>query len=486
MGRFLLISLLILLSACSRGPDETTLRADLNQRLEQAFGPDSISIAQFKRQGSSTDNQTTTENERRLIYFDAILKLDKARDFGSWDSPGIANLISLLGAGPRGIKGIASGGNQAGDLLKVHGSLIYQHEDNGWQLVAPQGYSQAQTGHTDSSDSDREQLINTISSSLKLGDDNDKQRQVISEEMNRSLNNIEGRISRMQQGYPLAGGPSSGQYSRFAKALSAIGKSHNINIHPLTTEGGIENLQMLRDGEVILALSQSDAAWQAYSGSGAFSRAGADAELRSLANLYPEPVHVLTTGQGPSSIAQLRGKRVNLGQLGSASRDTALAVLAAHGVQISDLEQATSLNLQEALDALRTGKIDALVQVIGLPADALRSAAERFKLRFIPLQTEAIAQLTQARAGTFAFTISANSYAQQAQSISTVAVSSMLISNASLSAPEAEQLVALIFQNRLGWAELGSAQGAQLSARHALNSYGIPLHDGVSQALLKR
>jgi len=486
MPRIILLGLFLLLAACSQGPDAEALRNDLNQRLEQTLGPDSVSITEFRRQGSAPAAPAKDGAERRVLYFDATLKLNKDRDFSSWDVPGVASLVSLLGAGPRGLSGIESGGNHAGDQLQVHGSMIYQDSPQGWQLHAPHGFSQPPTdGPVSEEDSSREQLISAISTALNLSPEGSgpEDRKIIAEEMTRSLSSIEGRIARSHNGFALAGGPESGQYSRFAKALAKLAKQRKIIIRPLLTDGGTVNLQMLREGTATLALSQSDVAWQAFNGIGPFAGKGAYGSLRVLANLYPEPVQVLVKAEGAQRISDLRGKRINLGLPGSASRDTALAVLAAHGLQPEDFSEITSLNLQAALTALRDDRLDGLIQVIGLPADAIRAAGEDMHLRLLPLEAKAVEQLLQSRPGTLAFNIASGSYPEQKKAVSTLAVSSLLLCDTSLASKEAESLVKLILEPKLSWLQLGSIQGAQISPAHALQSYGLPLHDGVAQAV---
>jgi TRAP transporter TAXI family solute receptor len=485
--RILMLGLLLLLAACSQGPDAQTVQDDLNQRLQEALGPDSVSIIDLKRQGSAPGGKAADGAERRVVYFDATLELNQDRDFANWEAPGVASLVSLFGAGPRGLSGIESGGNQAGDQLLVHGSLIYQLTPEGWQLQVPLGFSAESPPKSvaGSGDVAREQLILAIGTALNLKPERvgEIDRRIIDEETARTLSSIKGRIARSKNGYALASGPESGQYFRLARAMAKLAKEQDILVQPLVTEGGIENLSLLRSNQATMALTQSDVAWQALRGSGAFTGQAPYGAMRVLANLYPEPVHVLVSADGPQKIADLRGKRINLGQPGSASRDTAFAVLSAHGLQTEDFAEVTSLDLQSALDALRDGKIDALVQVIGLPADAIRNASEKTPLRLLPLDPEAIGFLEKNRQGTFAFSIPRGSYPQQGSSIPTLAVSSLLVSDTAISAGEAERLVHELFQPHLAWLQLGSIQGTQLSRAKALQVYGLPLHDGVSEAV---
>ena len=478
---FLLITCL-LLAACSRGPDTPHLEADVSSRLQQVFG-NTLQLQQLQRRGAATDSQAPAGSERLIVYFDAEVQLQQAYDFSAWDSPGVASLISVLGAGPRGINGILSGGNQAGDRLRAHGSLIYVREAAGWQAITAQGFSppaQAREGQDNNS-----QLIGAISTALHLapGGTSVQTRQIIQEEVGVALNNIQGRLTRMEQGYALAGGPTHGQYSRFAEAFSSLLKGHNLKLTPLLTDGGVDNLRLLRAGKVQLALSQSDTAYQALHGIGPFARDGADTQLRALASLYPEPLHVLVRADGPQRVADLRGKRVNLGLPGSASRDTALAVLAAHGLQPTDLASSGELDLQSALTALRDGQLDALLQVIGTPADTISAASDALDLRLLPLEPAAIAALQSSRPGTFAFTLAAGSYPRQPQPVTTLAVSSLLLTEQTLTSREAEQLLNLLFSPDTQWLSLGSVQGSQLSPRQPLAPIGIPLHKGALEVL---
>lgn len=486
MLRILTIALLALLAACSRGPEQQALEADLRQRLEQAFPADSLSLVALQRRGSASDAHAAPGEARLLVYFDAELRLERDLDFGSWDSPGVASLISALGAGPRGLSGIESGGNQRGDLLRAHGSLIYREQDGAWQAVVPQGFSAPRAPQTSAAASPREALVLAISTALNLapGGTGSAERKVISDELERSLTNIQGRLGRLHSGYPLAGGPQAGQYARFAQAMSSALREQGLSILPLNTEGGLDNLHLLRAGEVLLALSQSDMAHLAVSGAGPFAEDGPNHRLRALASLYPEPVHVLVRADGElRSIADLRGRRVNLGQGGSASRHTALAVLAAHGLQPQDLAEAASLDLQQGLAELRDGRLDALIQVIGSPADNIRAASEAFSLRLLPLEPAAIARLQQERPGSFAYQLPRASYPGQAEPVATLAVSSLLLGSDQLTSREVELLVRQLFDLDRQWLQYGSVQGGQLSPDNAQRGLGVPLHEGAERAL---
>ncbi|MDO9321502.1 MAG: TAXI family TRAP transporter solute-binding subunit [Pseudomonas sp.] len=475
----------LLLMACSRGPDHASLQADLSTQLQRVFG-EQLQLTELHRRGSATDTQAPSGTERLVVYYDAELKLAKKYDFSAWDSPGAASLLSTLGSGPRGIEGIISGGNQANDALQVHGSLIYQRQGDGWQAVVAQGFKQPQ--QTKTAANDNSPLVAAISTALNLapGGSSRQTQAVIRDEVNRTLANIQARLSRQEHGYALASGAVFGQYNRFATALAALLKEKNIKLSPLLTEGGLDNLRMLREGKVQLAISQSDSAYQAVHGSGTFQDAGPNLNLRALASLYPEPLHVLVRADGPQSVTELRGKRVNLGPLSSASRSTAQAVLGAYGWQPNDFTETGELELPAALAALRDNQIDAVLQVIGTPADTISAASDALGLRLLALDPSIIAELQHSRPGTFAFSLAAGSYSRQTQAIPTLAVSSLLLSEQTLTSREAEQLVNVLFESGQQWLQLGSVQGTQLSASEEVRDLGIPLHEGAARALQQR
>src|SRR5690606_1023446 len=135
----------------------------------------------------------------------------------------------------------------------------------------------------------------------------------IQDELMMARQNIEARLARNAQGYAIAAGAEHGQYLRVARALFPL----DSRVVPLVTRGSEENLHLLRAGTVSLALAQGDAAQDAYEGVGAFVEQGPHAALRSLGSLYPEPLHVLVAADsGLTSIADLRGKRVAIGETG--------------------------------------------------------------------------------------------------------------------------------------------------------------------------
>ena len=478
-----LLGLALVLAACGGGPDSDALRKDVDARLAEALPQGGATLQDFARRGSQADTKAPAGETRRIVYFDVDLKLARDVDLGSWDGPGVAGVISALGAGPKGISGITSGGNKAGDVLRVHGTALYKREGDKWTPVATGGFKPSAAPSYATNEA--QGAAATLAAIRKVLDSapTDTTRAVIQEELTAAQAAINARLARAAQGYAIAAGPEFGQYLRFAQALS---DGKGARVVALVTRGGDDNLQLLREGKVALALAQGDAALEAHEGKGRFAGDGPFPALRAVGALYPEPVHILVRADSAlRSVAELRGKRVAVGMPGSASRGTALRVLQAHGIEVKDIS-ALELSLSDGLVALRQDRADAVIQVIGVPADSVRDALAAIPLRLLPLSERAIESLAGSRAGYFAYRIPRAAYANQKTDVPTIATAALLLAGGDLSESEVTRLTRLVFERGRDFAARGSAQGTQVSLATARQGLTVPLHAAAEKVIASK
>lgn len=482
MRRYITLLMLVAMAGCGGGPGADALRQSIDERLALALPPGTVSITALARRGSQADVEAPAGETRRIVYYDAELKLARDFDFGAWDAPGVAALVSALGTGPKGLIGLSSGGNKAGDIVRVHGTALYQRAGERWVAVATSGYQPAAApAYATNAPQGPAAILEAMRTVLDSAprDTAPAQRAVIAEELQAAYATIRARLARGREGYAIAAGPEHGQYLRFAQALAG---NERVRVVPLITRGGEENLRLLRNGNVSLALAQGDAALQLYEGKGSFIAEGADATLRAIGSLYPEPLHVLVHPDSVlASVADVKGHRVAIGERHSASRTTALRALEAHGIGIDDITP-VDLPLGDALVALRRQEVDAVLQVIGVPADNIRNALAEIPFRLIPLAESAIRALVDAKAGYFTFMIPPGAYAHQTQDVRTVATAAVLLA-AGLSDSEVSAVTRFVFEKGRDFAARGSAQGAQVSVASARQGLMIPLNIAAAKAL---
>jgi len=475
---------LLALAGCGRGPDADTAERDLAARLAQALPEGTVKLAAFARRGSQSDAKAPAGETRRIVYFDAVLELERDFDFGAWDAPGVAGIVSALGAGPKGLVGITSGGNRAGDVLHAHGSALYRRAGDAWVPVAAAGFRPvAAPALATSAPQGAAAILDEMRRVVEAAsrETSPFQRQVIEQELAAASAAIRARLVRARDGYAIAAGPEQGQYLRLAQALA--GDPGRRAVVPLITRGGEENLRLLREGKVSLALAQGDAARDAYAGTGSFAADGPHPTLRAIGSLYPEPLHVLVHGDGPLvAMADLAGRRVSIGEPGSASRTTALRALAAEGISVEDVE-ALEMPLGEALVALQRNEVDAVLQVIGVPADSVRAALAQIPLRLLPLSAGAITSLVASGAGYFPATIPRGAYAEQPDDVRTVATAALLLVGADLTDAEIGAITRDVYEQGRDFSARGSAQGVQVSPASARHGLSVPLHVAADKAL---
>ncbi len=209
----------------------------------------------------------------------------------------------------------------------------------------------------------------------------------------------------------IATGGTGGVYYPYGGGLAELIGRHvpGYTATAEVTGASVENMALIARRDSDLALALADTVVQAYSGTGRFE-GKAIPELRALAAIYPNAVHIVTLADsGIASLQDLRGKRVSVGAPGSGTEVNARALLEGNGIAYEDF-QPQRLNFNETADALRDGAIDAGIWSVGPPTSSILNLAATRAIRMIPL-TEAEIAAAQAADPVFApYTIRAGLY----------------------------------------------------------------------------
>ena len=145
-------------------------------------------------------------------------------------------------------------------------------------------------------------------------------------------------------------------------------KEHNVRCSVESTGGSVYNTRTIRNGELDFGVVQSDVQTAAMEGARAFDGDEPYGDLRSVFSIHPEPLHVMVrAGTGISSVADMKGKAVNIGNPGSGTRALADVLMAANEITPGDLGLAAELKSSEQAAALCDGNIDAAIWAAGLP-----------------------------------------------------------------------------------------------------------------------
>ncbi|MGE0726335.1 MAG: TAXI family TRAP transporter solute-binding subunit, partial [Alphaproteobacteria bacterium] len=466
--------------ARAAGPDADALRTIETERMSTAVGPDLLEVVSFRRMGGAPN----PSGDGRIAYYSARLRLTKDHSFGEWGGRNLTTLAAALGAGQRGIGGASREGNRAGDVLGVNGAMQVVERDGRWisRNTTPESTSPADH---DGPGSSARRLLVSIEAALGAvpRGTGSPGLAVIEEELGVAWRNIEGRLTRISRGYPIAGGAPGSEYERLAEAIARVTRSRpDLRFAALPSAGSVENLHMLADGRATVALAQSDIAAMAQrGGQHTFADIPALPQLRALASLYPEAVQVIVRAASPAqSVADLAGKRIAVGAEGSGARVTAETVLAAHRLP-AETTPRVPLAPDAAAAALAAGQVDALIVVTLVPARAVLRLADAGPIRLLPLAPDAIAAMTAGDGGLLIpFEVAPGAYPWIDAAVATVATPALLVTTSALTEAEAVGVLTAVFRSPGLVAAAGPA-ALQIRAETARQGVTVPLHSGADR-----
>jgi uncharacterized protein len=249
----------------------------------------------------------------------------------------------------------------------------------------------------------------------------------------------------------------------------------------VASNGSVANINAIQGGSSESGFTQSDVASWAYTGTGLYEGKPKIQDLRLIATLYPETIHIVARKDaGIKSVTDLKGKRVSLDEPGSGTLVDARLVLGAYGLTEKDIKP-EYLKPGPAGERLRDGQLDAYFFVGGSPTSALSEPAPAGGITLVPI-TGAQADKLLADYKFFAKdVVPAGAYKDVAET-QTISVNAQWVT----SAKQADELVynitkALWSDESRKQLDAGHAKGKQITLKTATTGLGIPLHPGAEK-----
>ena len=256
------------------------------------------------------------------------------------------------------------------------------------------------------------------------------------------------------------------------------GRKHGIRCAAPSTGGSNYNIGQIGQGELEFGVAQSD--WQFHASNGSSKWEGKKQDkLRAVFSVHPEPFHIIVgKDSGINTWADLKGKRVNIGNPGSGQRGTMEVLMDAHGTSTSDFKVATELTSSEQSKALCDGKIDAYGYTVGVPNAGVAIATDGCGARIINLNSDVEAKLV-ADNPFYAFaTIPAGTYKTSSSDVTTFGVKATFVSSSDVPEEVVYEVVRAVFENIDDFRKLHPAfknLDPKLMIKNALSA---PLHAG--------
>lgn len=250
----------------------------------------------------------------------------------------------------------------------------------------------------------------------------------------------------------------------------------------VSTNGSVANVEALAAGAMDMALVQADVAFWAWKADGIFSKREPMETLRALGYLYPESIHLVARADsGIETVADLKGKRVSLGEEKSGTLVESRLILNAFGLKTSELKP-VYLRPGPSADRLAAGELDAFFYVGGAPVQAIADLAAETPVRLVPIDGPTGEKLVDVFPYLSANVIPAGTYPEQEADVPTLAVGAVLVTTSAMPEALAYGITrALWHPVSLDLYKRGHAAGAGLYPSQAMENTGVPLHDGAAR-----
>lgn len=257
---------------------------------------------------------------------------------------------------------------------------------------------------------------------------------------------------------------------------------HGIRCAVESTGGSVYNVNAVRSGELDFGVAQSDVQFKAFNGQGTFEEVGANADLRSVFSIHPEPFTVVARADaGIVTFADLKGKRVNVGNPGSGQRDTMEVLMAAMGWTMGDFALASELQAAEQSQALCDNNIDAMVYTVGHPSGSIQEATTACDAVLVTVSGAEVDMLVADNPYYRTATIPGGMYRGNDNDVATFGVGATLITSASVADEVVYALVKAVFSDIDQFRGLHPAFANLDPAQMANDGLSAPLHPGAEQ-----
>ncbi len=254
---------------------------------------------------------------------------------------------------------------------------------------------------------------------------------------------------------------------------------HGIRCSVESTGGSVYNVNAIKAGELDFGVAQSDVQYNAVKGQAQFKDGGPDADLRAVFSVYPEALTVVSRKEANiKKFEDFKGKRFNIGNPGSGTRDTVMKLMDALGMKTSDFSLTSELKPDEHGAALCDNKIDGFAFVVGSPAANIQDPTTTCGAKLVPITGPAVDKLVKDYPYFAYATIPGGMYPSNPDATKTFAVMASFVSSAKVPDNVVYAMVSAVFDNFEEFKKLHPAF-ANLDPKDMISSgMSAPLHPG--------
>ncbi len=251
----------------------------------------------------------------------------------------------------------------------------------------------------------------------------------------------------------IGAGGVAGIYNQIGASICRFLKNspedHGLRCQTKATQGSVYNVRALREGNLEMAVVQSDVQFHAYKGTAEFSEDGPDTELRALFSVVPETFTVVAAkNSNITSVEDLiNNNRVNVGLPGSGGRAVFDALMQHMGWSLGDFREAAEIRTSLQAERLCAGQIDAGGFVVAHPNLSLRDAVASCEAYLVPVAGPKIDSFVAENPEFVPLSIPGGLYPSNPESVPSFGVIATVVTTSAISTETVYTVVKTVFDN---------------------------------------
>lgn len=275
---------------------------------------------------------------------------------------------------------------------------------------------------------------------------------------------------------------TTGNFYPLGVALANVWNENidEVNISAQASDGSVQNINLMQEGDIKLALSTLGVLYNAYHGKDQFE--GREfKDFRIVSTLFSDAAQfIVTENSGVESVEDLVGQPFVPGAPGSGAKDLTEKIFEGYDMTLEDV-QAEYVGYTQAADLLRDGKVIGAQVMSALPTSAAIEMLSTTNSKMISLTDEAVQKITDANDWLVEFTIPSDMYEELDADIKTVAQPSVIFVSKDMSDEIVYELTKTMWENLEGLHNTVAATKTMEIQNAASDIADLPLHPGAEK-----
>ncbi|MDL2307064.1 TAXI family TRAP transporter solute-binding subunit [Desulfovibrio sp. OttesenSCG-928-C06] len=278
----------------------------------------------------------------------------------------------------------------------------------------------------------------------------------------------------------IATGGTAGTYYPIGGAIAkAVSTNADIQATAETGNASVANINLVGTEEIEVAFVQNDISFWAYNGQLMFD-GKAKKNIRAICALYPEHVQLIATkDSGIKGLADLKGKRVSVGAMGSGVEGDIQAIFKMVGLTYDDIK-VNFLDFGATTNRFKDNQIDAGFVVAGYPTASVMDLALTKDIDLVDFDLDFMKKMQAEYPFLVPSIIPAGTYNKIDRDVQTPAVMALLVTYENMPEDVIYNFTKSLYEN-LDLIQNAHAKAKEITLDKALDGITVPMHPGAAK-----